>query len=166
MQFKDINLFIHNLKNSKEYNKMKTIKTNYGYYIPNNFTGIAEYPNGYKEWYKEGKLHRENGPAVIHPDGTKFWYKDGRLHRENGPAVELLNGTNYWYIEDNPYSLKVLSKLINSSFFLGKEKGRYSLEWFKFLTKEGIKEFPIIPKMKKYKIFKEIFNKLNKIGNK
>ncbi len=36
---------------------------------------------------KNGNLHRENGPAVIHPDGRQFWYIDGNLHREDGPAM-------------------------------------------------------------------------------
>jgi hypothetical protein len=36
---------------------MKTIKLNYKENVPNNFTGIAEFPSGRKEWYKEGKFH-------------------------------------------------------------------------------------------------------------
>ena len=31
-------------------------------------------PDGIKRWFLNGKLHREDGPAVEHPDGTKFWY--------------------------------------------------------------------------------------------
>lgn len=41
-----------------------------------------------EEWYKNGKLHRDNDlPAVI--DGVnKKWYKYGKLHRDNDlPAV-------------------------------------------------------------------------------
>ena len=33
-----------------------------------------EYDDGYKEWYKNGYLHREDGPAIEHPDGRKEWY--------------------------------------------------------------------------------------------
>ena len=30
------------------------------------------------EWYnKEGKLHREDGPAIIRAEGRKFYFKDG-----------------------------------------------------------------------------------------
>ena len=117
---------------------MKIIKVIKEDYIPDNFTGIAEYPNGTKEWYKEGKLHRLDGPAV----------EFSRI------------GTNFWYLENKFYSLGKLSKLINSSSFLGKEKGRYNLEWLKFLTENGIEEFPIISGMKEYKDFKKIFEKL------
>jgi hypothetical protein len=28
--------------------------------------------------------------------GIKRWYKDNKLHREDGPAIEN-NGINYWY---------------------------------------------------------------------
>jgi len=29
--------------------------------------------------------------------GNKFWYKNGKWHREDGPAVELNNGTYFEY---------------------------------------------------------------------
>lgn len=36
---------------------------------------------------KSGNLHRENAPAVEYPDGTKEWWRNGMLHRDDGPAV-------------------------------------------------------------------------------
>ena len=33
-----------------------------------------KYLLGVKEWRINGKLHREDGPAVEYPDGTKLWY--------------------------------------------------------------------------------------------
>jgi hypothetical protein len=50
------------------------------------------------EWYKDGKLHREDGPAVEWADGDKVWYKNGQLHREDGPAVEDPNGVKEWWL--------------------------------------------------------------------
>lgn len=35
-----------------------------------------------------GKLHREDGPAVIDANGTKAFYIDGRLHNDFGPALQ------------------------------------------------------------------------------
>ena len=61
-----------------------------------------------KEWRMNGKLHREDGPAVELADGAKYWYIDGNLHREDGPAIEYANGTKYWFLhgkrhrEDGP----------------------------------------------------------------
>jgi hypothetical protein len=55
-----------------------------------------ELVNGDKEWYKDGKCHRNNGPAV-EEDGDKFWYKNDELHRDDGPAIELSNGGKFWY---------------------------------------------------------------------
>jgi len=46
--------------------------------MPENFTGIVEYTNGDKEWFRNGKLHREDGPAKEYADGYKFWYLNGR----------------------------------------------------------------------------------------
>ena len=65
-----------------------------------NQTGCVKYADGDKHWYKEGKLHREDGPAVEFSDGDKHWYKEGKLHREDGPAVECDNGYKAWYKED------------------------------------------------------------------
>lgn len=53
--------------------------------------------DGTKYWYKNGKLHREDGPAIERADGTKYWYQHGEYHREDGPAVEGADGTKYWY---------------------------------------------------------------------
>jgi len=33
--------------------------------------------NGDQLWYKNGKMHRDNGPAVIRVNGDKYWYKNG-----------------------------------------------------------------------------------------
>jgi hypothetical protein len=51
------------------------------------------------EWRKEGKRHREDGPAIEYSSGDKEWYKEGKLHREDGPAVEYINGYEEWFIE-------------------------------------------------------------------
>ena len=56
-----------------------------------------ECANGTKEWYLNGKRHREDGPAIEYSDGAKYWYLNGELHREDGPAVEYSNGTKEWY---------------------------------------------------------------------
>jgi len=33
----------------------------------------------------------------IHINGDKWWHLNGKLHREDGPAIEFANGgTEYW----------------------------------------------------------------------
>jgi hypothetical protein len=66
--------------------------------ILENYTGIVVRQNGVMEWRLNGKLHREDGPAVEFLNGAKYWYLNGVLHREDGPAVELSNGTKKWYL--------------------------------------------------------------------
>ncbi len=46
-----------------------------------------EQKDGTIEWYLDGNLHREDGPAVEKPDGTRVWFLHGKQHREDGPAV-------------------------------------------------------------------------------
>ena len=36
----------------------------------------------------------------VYSNGTKYWYLNGKLHREDGPAVERANGNKYWYLND------------------------------------------------------------------
>jgi len=55
------------------------------------------YSNGTQEWYKDGKCHRDNGPAIVYSNGYKVWYKNGKYHREDGPALIYSNGDQYWY---------------------------------------------------------------------
>ncbi len=57
-----------------------------------------EWFNGNKSWYKNGKLHRLNGPAVDNWSGNKAWYRDGLLHREDGPAFEGFDGKKEWWV--------------------------------------------------------------------
>ena len=67
--------------------------------IPDNFTGIIKNQYGEKLWYKDGKLHRDDGPAMEYAHGRKDWYKEGKRHRENGPAFEGFNGDKHWFKE-------------------------------------------------------------------
>jgi hypothetical protein len=48
-------------------------------------------------WFKKGKIHREEGPAIILHDGSCFWFKNGLEHREGAPAIELKSyRSNRW----------------------------------------------------------------------
>ncbi|HYD18896.1 MAG TPA: hypothetical protein VEF76_10495 [Patescibacteria group bacterium] len=53
-----------------------------------------------KEWHRDGKLHRDNGPAIEQADGSKEWYRNGRWDRDDGPAVEMADGTKVWMRDD------------------------------------------------------------------
>ena len=57
-------------------------------------------------WYENGKLHREDGPAVEWSDGGKEWYFEGNRHRTDGPAVEYSDGTKAYYVDDKELSKK------------------------------------------------------------
>ena len=38
---------------------------------------VKVYPNGHKEWYLNGQLHREDGPALEWANGDKWWCLNG-----------------------------------------------------------------------------------------
>jgi hypothetical protein len=52
---------------------------------------------GNKRWYKNGKRHRDDGPAFEGASGDKEWYQNGKRHRDDGPAIEWPDGCKeYW----------------------------------------------------------------------
>ena len=59
---------------------------------------VRVYNNGDKSWRLNGKLHREDGPAIEYANGNKCWYLNGKCHREDGPACEYVNGTKFWFL--------------------------------------------------------------------
>lgn len=58
----------------------------------------VEFASGGVLWYKYGKRHRVDGPALINRDGTKMWFIEDQLHREDGPAIEYRDGGKVWYL--------------------------------------------------------------------
>ncbi len=56
--------------------------------------------DGGKEWYKNGRLHKDDGPSVEWADGTKLWHTNGKLHRGDGPAIEYSDGREEWWYKN------------------------------------------------------------------
>jgi len=81
-----------------------------------------EWSNGSKEWYLEGKIHRIDGPALIRNDGYKQWYIDDKLHRLDGPAIENpVSHLNEWWINNRKFSkrefpIAVITFLLKCNF--------------------------------------------------
>jgi hypothetical protein len=80
-----------------------------------------------EEWWFEGELHREDGPAVIiYEDGVavkKEWYNGGMRHRLNEAAIfDMLDGIREWWVnglrhrEDGP---AVMFELVSDSMYEG-----------------------------------------------
>ncbi len=53
--------------------------------------------NGTQRWYQHGKLHRNDGPAIIYANGSQAWYQYGKWHRDGGPAFIGSDGSQEWY---------------------------------------------------------------------
>ena len=60
--------------------------------------------NGTIQYTLYDRLHREDGPAIIHPSGSQSWYLNGELHRLDGPAFIRANGTQSWWLNDKEYT--------------------------------------------------------------
>ena len=88
---------------------------------------MHKYSNGDKSWYRNGKLHREDGPAIEYSDGDEHWYLNGERHREDGPAIERPNGDKFWFLNH----IKVTEELIG---FIIKRKRRISFKYWLLWT--------------------------------
>ena len=73
--------------------------------------------DGVKMYYFNGKLYREDGPAIIYPSGIKQWYQNGELHREDGPALEHYSGVNMWYLDGINYIKEDFNEIIKRLTF-------------------------------------------------
>lgn len=62
-----------------------------------------------KEWYRNGKLHREDGPAVVLKK-SEIWFLNGKKHRIGGPAVTSKGGPNGYWINGKKYKPKEYKK--------------------------------------------------------
>jgi len=64
-----------------------------------------EYDDGSEEWFLNGKYHRENGPAIIYIGSYKSWCNHGKYHRLDGPAVDYDNGEKKWFLNGKHISV-------------------------------------------------------------
>ena len=56
-------------------------------------------------WFRDGKIHKLNGPAVEHTDNSRYWYQNGLLHRDDGPAIIGADGYINWYRHGEQYDI-------------------------------------------------------------
>jgi hypothetical protein len=60
---------------------------------------------GTRRYYNHaGRLHCEDGPAVICPTWGKEWWQNGRRHRLDGPAIEYEGVHKEWWIHGVEYT--------------------------------------------------------------
>ena len=60
--------------------------------------------SNYVEWLNEDdQLHRTDGPAAEYADGTRYWYVNGKRHRTDGPAFEYASGVLEWWENGQRY---------------------------------------------------------------
>jgi hypothetical protein len=53
--------------------------------------------NGSTKWYRHGRRHRQDAPACVYVNGTRKWYRDGLRHRDDGPAATYPDGRRIWF---------------------------------------------------------------------
>lgn len=78
-----------------------------------------------KEWYKNDKLHRINGPAIHYKNGFKKWYINGILYKECGPKI--IKHNKKWYINGKllEYELSIVPKASQCSYCLNFIVGKF-----------------------------------------
>lgn len=110
-------------------------------------SGKREDSNGDVYWYYEGKLHRDDGPAIELANGVKEWYQHGKRHRTDGPAIDLALSGEYgeWYQnglkhrEDGPAVLLPLEHTQIEEYWVHGEE-LTKKEFLQYLVKKTTKE--------------------------
>ena len=107
--------------------------------------GSFKFDDGDVVWYKDGLIHREDGPAIEYADGHKSWHKNGVHNRDDGHAIEFPNGDKEWWKEDKRHRLDGPAIEHIDGFKLWFIEGKqYSEEEFK------IKSFAILNNLQKF----------------
>ena len=55
-------------------------------------------------WYDYLRKHPTFTGCLINKDSDISWYKDGVVHREDGPACEWDDGDKWWWLNGQEYS--------------------------------------------------------------
>jgi hypothetical protein len=45
---------------------------------------------------------------LLNTQETKQWWLNGKFHREDGPAIEYPSGTKEWYLNDEEVTAKMV----------------------------------------------------------
>ena len=108
---------------------MKTIKVNRWKDIPQSYIGVVEWDDGVVSYLKNGKLHREDGPARIYKDGHKSWWLDGKIIWSLFDKLDLTNQI-------------IFSKIPHPNY--------QTVQIWKILYSVGVYEQIVIPGMEEY----------------
>ena len=67
------------------------------------FAGNGDKPNP-ALWARLTSFEANGGPllngCIVAADGDKHWFKDDKIHREDGPAVEEAGGRTVWCLQN------------------------------------------------------------------
>lgn len=69
--------------------------------------------SGTQAWYQHGVPHRDGDkPAIISRDGLALrYFKNGKLQRTDGPALVERNGVTAWYVDDRALGAQEIAAL-------------------------------------------------------
>jgi len=72
----------------------------------------------YEYAMRKGSITNKGFETILTDNGDREWYLDGKLHREDGPAIESGLSKNLWYLHGvrlfEP-QIKTLKHILNSS---------------------------------------------------
>jgi len=120
MWYKNIKELIDDELTYEYFPRLKSIQPANGKYIDDGVTPFTNFQC--IRYFKNGKLHRINGPSQI-VNGEEMWMYEGLLHRLNGPAIYNKNKSMF------------TSYHIKGKLYMAEE---YFKELEKYLTKEEI----------------------------
>ena len=96
--------FFEDFRNELIWEDIDCVAHNKGHLTTGFFNKFSKYMDN-KSWYKDGLLHRLDGPATIWTDGSglREFYKEGMRHNEKGPAITE-GEREEWWLDNINYS--------------------------------------------------------------
>lgn len=154
--------FFGNKLSEKEFNILfaNRIQVKTTFDIPDNFTGIAI--NTFQEstsWYKNGKLHNEDGPAIVNRYHTgNSWYLNGVFHSEIYFHEKKMLTEEKHLEQCNLVAEKVITKFTQEEWFKGIDLC-WDKQRFQYFLRVTIKEsaYKLKPPPKEYEKIKFMY---------
>ena len=107
------------------------------YYINGNLNREHDKPSFVNDdkliWYKNNKIHRDGGPAIIKNKGKyKAWYQNNMLHCEDGPAIKSTNGDYEYYYQGLRHRIDGPAYVVDNKqiWYVRSERIKYG--WIKY----------------------------------
>ncbi len=79
---------------------------------------LFNFYNAKYDYYNNDLQQHRLGGVACEVNDTKWWYKGGKFHREDGPAIEYYYGAKFYYLNGKEYPEKEYWSVVRFGVFV------------------------------------------------